>query len=138
MIGELAALVAVLGYTTMCTIFVDVVKLGTPLLLNFLRGVVCVIGTYAVLLLFSDSVIPYAPSRVFVLLTISGALGIGLGDSFYFKALKLLGARKAIILETLAPPFTGIAAYLYYGTTISLGGWLGMFVTAFGIFIVVG
>lgn len=71
------------------------------------------------------------------LLALSGALGIGVGDSFYFNALQKLGAKKTILLETLAPPFTGIAAYVYYGTTISIGAWVGMLVTVYGIYIVV-
>lgn len=84
-----------------------------------------------------DAIFPDESARNYMLLIISGFLGISLGDSFYFRALHHLGVRKTILLETMAPPFTGIISYFYYGTTLSLGGWLGIFVTAYGIYIVV-
>lgn len=67
------------------------------------------------------------------LLALSGAIGIGLGDTAYFGALKHLGARRAILLMILSPPITGIFALLFLGETISVGAWGGIMITVTGV-----
>jgi len=42
------------------------------------------------------------------LLIASGIIGIGLGDTFYFGGMSKIGARNALLIEILAPIFTGI------------------------------
>jgi len=37
----------------------------------------------------------------------------------------------------MAPLFTGIISYLYFGTTLSFEQWMGILITASGIYIVV-
>jgi len=54
------------------------------------------------------------------LLLLSGVLGIGLGDTFYFEALNSLGARRTLLL--VAPPrITPIALTLQ--EALSLRAW---------------
>lgn len=48
-----------------------------------------------------------------------------------------MGTRKTLLFGTMAPSFTGLISYFYYGSTISIGGWIGVFLTISGIFIVV-
>ena len=63
--------------------------------------------------------------------------GIGLGDSLFFSAMKDIGPRKTLLMETLASPFTGLISLIYFGESISLYSWFGMFIVVLGIFIVV-
>jgi drug/metabolite transporter (DMT)-like permease len=136
-LGELAALLAAGSYASSSTVFSIIIKKTTPLLINIQRGVASTVLMFIILLFTSNSVLPDDSLRNYLLLMISGVLGVGIGDSFYFNALNLLGARKTILLETMAPPFTGLISYFYYGTSVSIWGWLGIFVTAYGIYIVV-
>lgn len=136
-LGELAALLAAASYASSSSIFSTLVKQSTPVLINLQRGGAAAILMLLLLSITADSILPDDSDRNYILLIISGFLGIAIGDSFYFKALDLLGVRKTILLETFAPPFTGIISFFYYGTTISLGCWLGIFVTAYGIYVVV-
>ncbi len=46
-----------------------------------------------------------APAGEYALLMASGALGIGLGDTFFFKSLNLLGAGLTAIVDCLYSPF---------------------------------
>ncbi|KAL4449861.1 hypothetical protein ABPG74_008234 [Tetrahymena malaccensis] len=135
--GAIAALCAAFSYASSSTIYSQVVKTCTPIQLNYLRGLVSVVIMYLILLITSDSIFPEDSQRNYSLLVISGFLGIGIGDCFYFKALSVLGARKTILLETLAPPFTGLISYFYSGKSLSFLGWIGIFVVAYGVNMVV-
>jgi drug/metabolite transporter (DMT)-like permease len=66
-------------------------------------------------------------------LLLSGVVGIGLGDTFYFEALNHLGARRTLLLEALAPPLSALIALLFLGEALSLGAWMGIFLTVLGV-----
>lgn len=136
-IGEIAALVTAASYAGSSTIACHIINYTTPTMLNFLRGLLCIIIMCSLLLCMGEDLIPSCSLRTFVLFSLSGLFGIGIGESFFLKSLSLIGTRKTLLLETLAPPFTGIVAYFYSGTTLSLSGWAGMCITAAGIYIVI-
>lgn len=60
-----------------------------------------------------------------------------MGDSLFFGAIKNIGPRKTLLMETLSSPFTGVISFLYFGNSISLVGWIGMFIVVVCIMIVV-
>ncbi|EAS06179.1 integral membrane protein DUF6 containing protein (macronuclear) [Tetrahymena thermophila SB210] len=135
--GAIAALFAAFSYATSSNIYSQVVKTCTPIQLNYLRAITSIVIMYFMLLLTADSILPDDSYRNYSLLAVSGFLGIGIGDCFYFKALSILGARKTILLETMAPPFTGLISFFYYGKSLSFFGWVGIFVVAYGVNMVV-
>lgn len=53
------------------------------------------------------------------LLLLSGVIGITIGDTCYFSALRRLGAGHTILLEYLAPPFAAVIAWLFLSETLS-------------------
>jgi drug/metabolite transporter (DMT)-like permease len=68
-----------------------------------------------------------------ILLALSGLIGIGLGDTAYFLALNSLGARKTLVLETLAPPLGAFLAFLIIDEAITLLDCLGIILTLLGV-----
>lgn len=137
LIGELTALFSAMSYACSATILSDIAVKTSPYLLNFLRMLVASLFTYFVLIIFSRNIFPAEDSwKIYILLMISCISGIGLGDVFYFKTLGCIGARKTILLETMAPPFTGFISWAYSGKTLSIGGWIGIVVTMFGVYLV--
>lgn len=70
-------------------------------------------------------------------MVLSGVLGIGIGDTFFLKAIEKMGARNTLLIEALAPIFTGIVSYFYNGKTIGVTGWIGMGITTYGVYIVI-
>lgn len=86
-IGELAALATAATYASSSTIACHTIKYTTPTMMNFLRGILCSMLMCCLLLITSGAVIPSCSLRVFLLLSLSGILGIGIGDSFFLKAL---------------------------------------------------
>lgn len=135
MIGELAALMCSVCWAIASFIFRLSVDNSSPYLLNLLK---C---GYAILILgfflpFQSDAFPSIPCKNYIQLIASGIIGLGVGDTLYFFILSALGTRKTLLMETLAPPLTGILSYLYYGTGINLMSWVGMGFTIAGIIIV--
>lgn len=77
--------------------------------------------------------IPVPGSTPLILLFLSGFLGIFVGDSFYFRSLQILGARRGLVLTTLAPPFGGFLGWIVFGQTLSGLASVGMALTLVGI-----
>lgn len=48
-------------------------------------------------------------------LGLSGLIGLAIGDTFFFRALQILGPRRALMLATTSPIFAVIAGWLFLG-----------------------
>ncbi len=70
-------------------------------------------------------------------LSVSGVIGLSLGDSFLFRAFKEIGARLSMLVMSLAPAFGAVLAYLMLDERLSLLGVTGIVVTLVGIIVVV-
>ncbi|MBW4639655.1 MAG: DMT family transporter, partial [Gloeocapsa sp. UFS-A4-WI-NPMV-4B04] len=64
---------------------------------------------------------------------LSGVVGIGIGDTAFFVALNSLGPRRALLMETLAPPMTAIGALIFLQEQLSVGAWCGLLLTILGV-----
>jgi drug/metabolite transporter (DMT)-like permease len=60
------------------------------------------------------------------MLAASGVLGIALGDSFHFAALRRLGTRRCLTLEAGGPALTTLAGLALLGEVPRGGQWLGV------------
>ncbi|GAP16461.1 DMT family transporter [Levilinea saccharolytica] len=130
--GELAALAAAMIWSVSSMIWAQLSRKLTALELNLLKGVlagIMFLGAMAVLGEFVNQVAPLA----FILLCISGFIGIGLGDTAYMKALQAIGARRTLLMGTLSPPMTGIIAWIFLGETLPLRAWVGILITILGV-----
>jgi drug/metabolite transporter (DMT)-like permease len=71
-----------------------------------------------------------------VLLSLSGVLGIALGDSLFFAALRRLGTRRTLTFEAGGPGLTGAAAGLVLGEAPAPGQWLGIALISLALLLV--
>ena len=77
---------------------------------------------------------PAAPAGgALMLLALSGLLGICVGDTLYFLTLQRLGARLTLLLTTLVPVATVVAAVVLLGERIGEWGWLGLALALAGV-----
>lgn len=136
-LGELCALAAAASYAGSSTMFSYTVKDSSPTRSNFLRGAICSVIFFGILFTTSDEIIPNNTLHVYSLVVVSGVLGIGVGDTFFLKAIEKMGARNTLLIESLSPIFTGIVSYFYSGETLGLTGWIGMGITTYGVYIVI-
>lgn len=130
--GEFAALGAAFLWAASSIVYTLLGQRIAPLQLNLFKGLIAIALICLTLILGSYSFPKFALLPVGFLL-ISGVIGIGLGDTAYFSALNHLGARRTLLLETLAPPMTAILALIFLGETLKPGAWCGIFLTLIGV-----
>ena len=130
--GEIAALTAAFLWALSTVIFGRLGKSISPPVLNLAKGSIAIAFILLTLLLRPTLEAELPPTAVFWLL-LSGAVGIGLGDTAYFNAINCLGARRALLMESLAPPLTALIALLFLGEQLSAIAWGGIFLTVFGV-----
>jgi drug/metabolite transporter (DMT)-like permease len=70
-------------------------------------------------------------------LSISGIIGLLIGDLFLFKAYSQIGARLTILLMSFAPVLSALMAFFFLSERISFIGITGMVITVMGILLVV-
>lgn len=129
--GELAALSAAGLWAVSSVIYGRIGQRIAPLELNLLKGTIAIALLVLTLLLQKDF-LTITPTQ-FCLLLLSGVLGIGLGDTAFFVALNSLGARRALLMETLAPPITAITALIFLQEKLSLIAGCGILLTVLGV-----
>jgi drug/metabolite transporter (DMT)-like permease len=111
--GEFAALSAAFLWAASSTVYALLGQRIPPLQLNLLKGLIA-IGLIFLTLIATSQQLPELDPLPVGFLLLSGAIGIGLGDTAYFCALNHLGARRTLLLETLAPPMTAILALIFF------------------------
>lgn len=66
-------------------------------------------------------------------LILSGVIGLGLGDTAFFISLRCIGLRQVLLLQLLAPIFTGLIAIVWPGEILPAMAWAGIAVTLGGL-----
>jgi drug/metabolite transporter (DMT)-like permease len=130
--GETAALVAALCWAIASVGWGRAGRRVPPLELNLVKGSVAVCLLVITLAVRGDLLVGVEWRAVW-LLALSGAVGIGLGDTAYFEAINSLGARRALLLTMLAPPLAGVVAWVALGERLAPSAWTGMALTIAGV-----
>lgn len=130
--GEIAALTAAFLWATSSTIYAILGNKIPALSLNLIKGLIALFFLILTLLITQAAITELSLLPMF-LLGISGVIGIGIGDTAYFQALNHLGARKTLLIETLAPPFTAILAFICLGEILIYTAYLGIIITIIGV-----
>jgi drug/metabolite transporter (DMT)-like permease len=135
-IGEGAAISAAMVWAIATWIYGQFSHRFSALQLNIIKGI---IGSAMMLL-----VMPFLPQITFelsnehaIILAVSGVIGIAIGDSAYFASLKRIGPNNTLLLESLAPPLSGLLALLFLGISISIMSWVGILVTTAAVTLVI-
>jgi drug/metabolite transporter (DMT)-like permease len=134
-LGEISALMTALLWSGTSIAFSGAAGRIGSLQLNINRLVFAAVFLYATILVTGAS-LSLSGAQIFYL-SISGIIGLVIGDSFLFRAYQFIGARNGMLLMSLAPALTAIMAYFFLGEVVSLLGVIGMFVTIAGIALVV-
>src|SRR5664280_3443542 len=84
-------------------------------------------------LLYNQPIPLHAGASRWVWLSISGIIGLSLGDAFLFQAYKEIGPRLGLLLLSLAPVFGTAIAWIFFGQTLNLLQSVGILITLAGI-----
>jgi drug/metabolite transporter (DMT)-like permease len=133
--GEFSALLTALLWSASSIIFAEATQRIGSVQLNINRLFVA-----ALLLIITIFIggIPYELSfKQLLFLSVSGIIGLTIGDTFLFKAYQHIGARFSMLLMALSPGMTAILGYFFLSERISLLGIFGMIITLGGIALVI-
>ncbi len=103
-----------------------------PLQLNFIKGIIAIALLLITILVSGDFQPTLAPLTLLFLL-LSGAVGIGLGDTAFLAAINRIGPRRVLLLGTLAPPMSAIAATIFLQESLNINAWCGILLTILGV-----
>jgi drug/metabolite transporter (DMT)-like permease len=99
--------------------------LFSPLSLNIYKSIVALVLVPLTMLISGIPFVPDVPLNDWLLLALSGILGITLADLFFFTALNQLGAGLVAIVECLYLPSVLLFSYLILGENLSPGSIIG-------------
>jgi drug/metabolite transporter (DMT)-like permease len=135
--GELAALGTALCWATGSNLFAAAGRRMGSVLLNRLRITVAAVFLCTALLVMRGSPWPtWASGTQIALLAASGLVGFVFGDTYYFRALVILGPGRAALIASLAPVFTLAIAWPLLGEVPGPLAFLGVALTLGGIAVV--
>ena len=126
MIGILSAFGASIAWTYACSIWRTQTFLYRPVEINFLKNIFAFIVFIPVIIYFDYS----TQYKYILILIFSGIIGIGLGDTYYIKSLKLIGTRKTLSIEALSPLLAAFVGDFFINENLSINSWIGILIVS--------
>ena len=130
--GEIAALSAACLWAIASVMYGRLGERIPPLQLNLLKGIVA-IALLLLTIVLSGEFFPSIAPIPLCLIILSGVVGVGFGDTVFFASINSLGARRALLMGTLAPPMTAIGAMIFLQEQLNLSAWCGIVLTILGV-----
>lgn len=136
-LGQLAALTAAFCWAIATIFYSKSSHHLSSIQLNLVKGVIA-----SPLLLLGTLLLPGEgwagwSHYTWLLMTLSGVIGITIGDSCYFAALRRLGPGHTILLEYLAPPMAAVLAWLVLSEALSLMQMVAAVTVIVGVLLVI-
>lgn len=136
--GELAALATAFFWTVTALSFEFASKRVGSLAVNMIRLTLAFVLLSLFTFITRGMFLPLdASPHALIWLSLSGLIGLVLGDYFLFKAYNIISSRIAMLFMTLVPPMTAFIGWLLLGEKMSLLHIFGMFLTVGGIFLAI-
>ena len=129
MIGIFSAIGASLSWTYACFIWRSQTNHNRPLDINFIKNLFAFIFFFPVLFTLKDTI----QYQFLIILLLSGIIGIGLGDTFYLKSLKLIGTRKTLSIEALSPLIASFSGEIFISENLSIKSWIGTIIVSISL-----
>jgi drug/metabolite transporter (DMT)-like permease len=136
--GEFFALASALAWACAVILFRRSGKTLPAVELNlFKNSLSLLLLSLTILALYGPTVPAFTAHEVGVAV-LSGILGMAVADSFYLKALNLMGAARTGIVSALYSPFVVLLSAIFLGETLSFLQWAGFLLVMAGIVLVTG
>lgn len=120
LIGELAALATSFFFAMTALIFTSTGRLVGSQVTNRMRLSFALVYLIILNIILFREPLPFsAGAPRWVWLSLSGIIGLSLGDAFLFQSLISVGPRLGSLLLSLAPIFGSIIAWIFFGETLT-------------------
>ncbi len=136
--GELIAIGTVFCWTISIQFFEAASKRIGAIAVNIIRLTSALILFSLFLFFRHGHILPVQfPAHAWFYLSLSGIIGFFIGDIFLFKALVENGPRVTMLIFSLSAPTAALIGWSLLDEVYVLHQWAGMFVTLFGVGIVI-
>jgi len=120
LIGELAALATSFFFAMTALIFTSTGRLVGSQVTNRMRLSFALVYLIILNIILFREPLPFsAGASRWIWLSLSGIIGLSLGDAFLFQSLISVGPRLGSLLLSLAPIFGSIIAWIFFGETLT-------------------
>ncbi len=133
-LGEIYAILTALCWSSGVIFFQISGRVLSSLQINLLKNTIGVIGFIGFLIIQGHD-FPAFNHHEYLILIISGILGVAVGDLFFLASLRRLGAGLNAIVSTTYSPSIFLLAFLMFGEVISLQAYFGGALVITGIII---
>ena len=119
-IGETAALATSFFFAFTSIIFSTTGRMVGSQVTNRIRLLFALIYLVVLNIILFREPLPFsAASSRWIWLSLSGVIGLSLGDTFFFQSLVSVGPRLGSLLLSLAPIFGSVIAWVFFGETLT-------------------
>ncbi len=119
-LGESCALVTALVWAFAVIMFKKSGETVHPISLNLFKNLLAMLLILPTMWILGETLMRPAPAGEYLLMLLSGVLGIGISDTLFFKSLNLLGAGLSAIVDCLYSPFIIGLSLLWLNESLSL------------------
>ena len=133
--GELYALISAVVWAFAVILFKKSGETVPPFALNLYRASVSLVLVLATMLAMREPLVSGAPLTDYLLLFLSGIIGIAISDTLFHRSLNIVGAGITAIVDCLYSPFVVIIAFLAIGERIGTWQVAGMSLIIASIFV---
>jgi len=135
--GEILALICAFMWASAVVLYKSVGDSLSSSALNLVKNSIALCLLIPTTLMIEGFVLPLLSVTDWVILAVSGVVGIAVADTFFLQALRMLGAGRTAIVASLYSPFVVILSILYLGEQLAVWQWLGFVLVLSGILVVV-
>jgi drug/metabolite transporter (DMT)-like permease len=129
-LGEALSILTAIIWAFAVTLFKKSGESVHPLALNAFKNLLAIVLLAPTIWLLGQLILLPAPTGVYVILLLSGAIGIGIGDTLFFKSLNVLGAGLTGIVVCFYSPFIIVFSFLWLHESLTL-------IQLFGVMLIV-
>jgi drug/metabolite transporter (DMT)-like permease len=137
-IGEIAGIMTSVFYAVNAVVITKATRQTGSVITNRMRVAFAFLYLVIINLVLFRQPLPFdSGSDRWMWLSLSGVIGLALGDTFLFQSYILVGARIGALLLSLSTVFGVLEAWLIFGETLRVGQILGIALASAGIIWVV-
>jgi drug/metabolite transporter (DMT)-like permease len=136
--GEIFALVSAITWALAVILFKKSGETVHPIALNSIKNAVAIVLILPTMWIVGETLFRHVPARDYLIVFISGALGIGIADTLYFMCLNRIGASLTAIVSCLYSPIIIVLSIFWLDESLTYLQIFGVVLIIAAVLIVTG
>ncbi len=135
-LGEIFSLASAVIWAFAVILFTRIGTRLPPFELNLVKNLIGFLLLLLTSLIIEGFALPLMDLQQWMILIVSGVIGIAVADTLYMKALNTLGAGSTGVIAALYSPFVVLLSMAYLGEALSFLQWLGLLAVLSGVLLI--